>query len=86
MTCAEQNGVLRSRSPIPYSFYCSTSTGETNFSRTPRNIPLFPFSPIPPTKTGYHSLKRFWKGFGETFSSKRFPQETTHLSPPPYHP
>ncbi|MBO5120026.1 hypothetical protein J6B78_08980, partial [Methanocorpusculum sp.] len=24
---------------------------------------------------GYRSLKRFWKGFGGTFSSKRFPQE-----------
>ena len=27
-------------------------------------------------QTGYNRLKRFWKGFGGTFSLKRFPQET----------
>jgi len=39
-----------------------------------------------PKQTGYNRLKRFGKGFGETFSSKRFPQEPAptkfHKLPP----
>ena len=30
-------------------------------------------------QTGYNRLKRFWKGFGGTFSSKRFPQEKNEI-------
>ncbi|MBQ7314093.1 MAG: hypothetical protein IJW81_10960, partial [Clostridia bacterium] len=35
---------------------------------------------------GNRSLKRFWKGFGETFSSKRFPQEKEEIRPTPKNP
>ncbi|MBO5256643.1 MAG: hypothetical protein J6C42_03980, partial [Clostridia bacterium] len=51
MICAEQNGVLRSRSPISHSFYHSTAAGETNFSRTPPKIPQF-----------HSPYKEVWKG------------------------
>jgi len=40
---AEQNGVLRSRFPIPHDFYASTAAGLTNF-----DCPLFNFSSFPP--------------------------------------
>ncbi|MBO5127984.1 MAG: hypothetical protein J6D10_10480, partial [Clostridia bacterium] len=58
-----------------------TSTGLTNLSRTPRNFFLFPLPIISAKQTGNNRPKRFWKGFGETFSSKRFPQEirTPHI-------